>query len=337
MNSNSMYYDRLSRYEKQIYHAIKEGLLAMEPSFPVPLAETSTLSDIFMMVKLDSPQIFWASTFSYSYVRGADTAELTPEYLFKKKQILEHRSAMESRVRKLANAAKDMNEEQKEQYVHDFILENVHYDKLKKPYSHEIIGPLGQGVGVCEGIAKSVKVLCDALGIWCVIAICGNNPDKGIKYRHTWNVVKIGGRFYHLDATFDNSVSSSGLKRYDYYNLSDSFIYRDHEPVLYPLPECSDSAGAYYAKNRLVFTKYEDLRKRIPQFCKKKKPFVFQWRAGYMTREVLKELITVFEESTSGHSFRLSINQPMGIMCAVFTDDAANEISLQDANEGEQL
>ena len=29
---------------------------------------------------------------------------------------------------------------------------------------------LGQGVGVCEGIAKSVKVLCDALGIWCMIA-----------------------------------------------------------------------------------------------------------------------------------------------------------------------
>ena len=66
----------------------------------------------------------------------------------------------------------------KEKYVHDFICENIRYDKLKKPYSHEIIGPLGHGVGVCEGIAKSVKVLCDALGVWCIIAICGNNPEK---------------------------------------------------------------------------------------------------------------------------------------------------------------
>ena len=41
------------------------------------------------------------------------------------------------------------------------------------------IGPLGHGVGVCEGIAKSVKVLCDVLGIWCMIAVCGNNPEKG--------------------------------------------------------------------------------------------------------------------------------------------------------------
>ena len=87
-------------------------------------------------------------------------------------------------------------------------VQNIHYDKLKKSYSHGIImaGCLGQGVGVCEGIAKSVKVLCDALGIWCMIAICGNNPEKGIKYRHTWNIVKINGTYYHLDATFDNTL-----------------------------------------------------------------------------------------------------------------------------------
>lgn len=105
---------------------------------------------------------------------------------------------MRSRVEKLVRPAKDMSEWEKEKYVHDFICQNVHYDKLKKAYSHEIIGPLGQGVGVCEGIAKAVKVLLDALGVWCVIAICGNNPEKGIKYRHTWNIVRIGGTYYHL-------------------------------------------------------------------------------------------------------------------------------------------
>ena len=51
-------------------------------------------------------------------------------------------------------------------------------------------------------------------------AICGNNPEKGIKYRHTWNIVKINGTYYHLDATFDNTLGkhSFGAKeiRYDY-------------------------------------------------------------------------------------------------------------------------
>ena len=80
---------------------------------------------------------------------------------------------MTARVEKLIRPAQKLSEWEKEKYVHDFICENVRYDKLKKSYSHEIIGPLGQGVGVCEGIAKAVKVLLDALGVWCVIAICG--------------------------------------------------------------------------------------------------------------------------------------------------------------------
>ena len=137
-----------------------------------------------------------------------------------------------------------MSEWEKEKYIHDFICDNVTYDKLKKAYSHEIIGPLGHGVGVCEGIAKSVKVLCDALGIWCMIAVCGNNPEKGIKYRHTWNIVKIGGTYYHLDATFDNTLgkhSAAGQEiRYDYFNLDDKKIFRDHEPLIAPAPVCTN-------------------------------------------------------------------------------------------------
>lgn len=338
MNSNSFYFDRLNREEKQIYHAIKEGLLSLSPSFPVPLAEPGTFSELFFKVRLDNPGIFWAPSFSYSYVRGAENAEFKPEYLFKKKQVLEHRSAMEARVRKLANAAKSLSDVEKEKYIHDMILTGVKYDKLKKPYSHEIIGPLGQGVGVCEGIAKSVKVLCDAMGIWCIIAVCDNNPDKGIKYRHTWNIIKLGNKYYHLDATFDNSLSACGVQRYDYFNISDSFVFRDHEPAMYPVPECGDSSAAYYAANKLVFTKYEDLKKRIPQFAKKKKTMVFQWRAGYMTAEVIKDIISMFNESCPGHGFRLSINRPQGIFCAEFTDETGSaDVSMQEANEGEQL
>ncbi|MFR6590513.1 MAG: hypothetical protein ACLURV_10765 [Gallintestinimicrobium sp.] len=66
-----------------------------------------------------------------------------PEYLFEKGKIKEHQIALTSRVEKLARQAQDFGVG-KRKYVHDFICENVRYDKLKKPYSHEIIGPLGQ-------------------------------------------------------------------------------------------------------------------------------------------------------------------------------------------------
>ena len=56
---------------------------------------------------------------------------------------------MQARVEKLVRPVKDKSEWEKEKFVHDFLCENVRYDKLKKAYSHEIIGPLGQDVGVC--------------------------------------------------------------------------------------------------------------------------------------------------------------------------------------------
>ena len=68
-------------------------------------------------------------------------------YLFDKKTIRQQQKAMSARVEKLARVVSTKTELEKELYIHDFICENIHYDKLKKPYSHEIIGPLGHGVG----------------------------------------------------------------------------------------------------------------------------------------------------------------------------------------------
>lgn len=45
---------------------------------------------------------------------------------------------MTARVEKITREAKTFSQWDKEKYIHDFLCENVHYDKLKKPYSHEI-------------------------------------------------------------------------------------------------------------------------------------------------------------------------------------------------------
>ena len=334
------YYNQLSKIEQKAYYAIKEGLKNLAPSFTVPLLDAKTLSDIYFLVRMDCPEIFWYVKFSYRYFKDSEHAEMIPEYLFKKNQIIEHQKALDSRVKKLARQAEKLSEKEKELYVHDFICQNVRYDKLKKAYSHEIIGPLGQGVGVCEGIAKSVKILCDALGIWCIIALCNNNPEKGIKYRHMWNVVRIDGKYYHLDATFDNSLGKEDLIRYDYFNLSDSQIFKDHEPVIYKLPPCTDGDHTYYREKKLSWTKYEDVRKRAAQAVKKGKVLIFHWRGGYLTKEVLKELFEIFhEEAAKKDKYAyLSLNWPQAVLQVRFSESAPQkEIVMEEANEGETI
>lgn len=332
------YYQQLSKTEQKAYYAMKKGLLDLAVSFSVPRLDGKRLADIYFMVRMDCPEIFWSEKFSYRYYQDSDHVELIPEYLFKKNQILEHQKAMDARVRKLVRQAQGMTEKEKELFVHDFICKNVTYDKLKKAYSHEILGPLGQGVGVCEGIAKTVKILCDALGIWCVVALCDNNPEKGIKYRHMWNVVRIDGKYYHLDATFDNSLSKHGEIRYDYFNLGDRQVFKDHEPPIYPLPRCSDEEHSYYREKKLSWTKYEEVQKRAAQAVKKGKIFVFHWRGGYLTKEVLRDLFEIFHEEAAkkGKYAKAMVNWPQAVLQVQFVEqESGNEIILEEANEGE--
>lgn len=217
----------MNKTQQSAYHNILQGFQNMADEILLPRLEPEELYNVFFQLRLDHPEIFWATGFRYKYYQDSPNLIFVPEYLFEKNKVKEHQRAMQARVEKLVRPVKDKSEWEKEKFVHDFICENVRYDKLKKAYSHEIIGPLGQGVGVCEGIAKAVKVLCDALGLWCMIVICGNNPEKGIKYRHTWNIVKLGGKYYHMDVTFDNSLSHNGI-RYDYFNLDDKNIFQCH-------------------------------------------------------------------------------------------------------------
>ena len=333
------YYQRMSKPQQAAYHAMKTGFTALSPSFSVPKLENRELSEIFFKLRLDCPEIFYVTSFSYRFYPGADHVELVPEYLFEKSKIKEHQKALASRVSKLVRPAQSMSPLEKEQYIHDFICQNVRYDKLKKPYSHEIIGPLGQGVGVCEGIAKTVKTLCDALGIWCIIAISEANPEKGIKYRHAWNVLKLDGEYFHLDATFDNSLGQDAIIRYDYFNLDDSRLFRDHEPVIYPIPACTRSDRFYYRENKLSFTKIEDVCKRAQMAIRKDLPFVFHWRGGYLTRDVLKELVQALEDSAQkkGKHAALSFNPAQAVLYARFPAEFPNhEPVAENANEGEQ-
>ena len=302
------YYNHMNKAQQAAYHSILSGVKNLADEFQIPALEGEELYNVFFQMRLDHPEIFWVSSYKYRYYKDSPNLIFIPEYLFDKKKICEHQKAMTARVEKLIRLAQKLSEWEKEKYVHDFICENIRYDKLKKSYSHEIIGPLGQGVGVCEGIAKAVKVLLDALGVWCVIAICGNNPE-------------------------------TSEIRYDYFNLDDSQIFRDHEPLIAPAPHCGDHEHFYYKEKKLSFTKKEDVYKRSLQAAKKGRVLIFHWRGGYLTKEVLKELLELIRKAgdEKDKTAMVSINWPQAVIRVQYTDMQVQEsVTIEEANEGEQ-
>lgn len=298
----------MNKAQQAAYHSILSGVKNLADEFQIPALEGEELYNVFFQMRLDHPEIFWVSSYKYRYYKDSPNLIFIPEYLFDKKKICEHQKAMTARVEKLIRPAQKLSEWEKEKYVHDFICENIRYDKLKKSYSHEIIGPLGQGVGVCEGIAKAVKVLLDALGVWCVIAICGNNPE-------------------------------TSEIRYDYFNLDDSQIFRDHEPLIAPAPHCGDHEHFYYKEKKLSFTKKEDVYKRSLQAAKKGRILIFHWRGGYLTKEVLKELLELIRKAgdEKDKTAMVSINWPQAVIRVQYTDMQVQEsVTIEEANEGEK-
>ena len=322
---DGFYYKGLNREEKTAYEQMRSGFESLSPAVRVVRLEQKRLAEVYLRLKLDTPLLFYVTGYSYRFYPGADHVELLPEYLFEKSKIRTHKEAVSTRIQRLIRPMQGKSQAEKELYIHDFILDNVRYDKLKKSYSHEIIGPLTQGVGVCEGIAKTVKALCDAVGIECIIALSEANPQAGVRYRHTWNVLTIDGKRYHMDATFDNSLQR-GVRRYDYYNLDDRHIFLDHQQLVLPVPACTEDKGYYYRSVSL--TKTEDVAGRVRQALRKKQgQFVFHWRGGGLNREILREILD--------EAGREAGKKGLGVGCAVNVRQAVIQLDFGRAGDTE--
>ncbi len=331
------YYTKMNKQEKTVYQTMKIGMMKVEEMILVPYMEIKQLYDIFLKMRLDTPSLFWVSTFRCRRYQNSPHMQIVPKYIFTGKKLVEQQKAIAARLEKLTKQNTGKTAWEKEKWIHDFLCENVRYDKLKKPYSHEIIGSLGHGVGVCEGIAKVAKILLDAVGIPCIIALSDANPEKGIKYRHVWNVVKIEDTWYHLDVTFDLSLSKKDI-RYDYFNLDDSRLFRDHEPVMTNVPACADGNHFYYLEKKMSFTKIDVLEKRVIQAAKKDKRMTFHWRGGHLTRQVLDEILQMIQKcgEERGKFAHIGLNWQQAVLSVEFSKEKKELLEVEDANEGEK-
>ena len=141
------YYGQMSREEQEAYRGMFAGFCEIASEISVRRLDNRQLSDVFFRLRLDHPEIFYVESFQYRFTEDSQYVRMKPSYMFEKKKIKEHQKALEGRINRLTRQAQGKTKEEAEQFIHDFICENVTYDKLKKQYSHEIIGPLQQGWG----------------------------------------------------------------------------------------------------------------------------------------------------------------------------------------------
>ncbi|PWV97330.1 transglutaminase superfamily protein [Paenibacillus cellulosilyticus] len=136
--------------------------------------------------------------------------------------------------RALRNIINDqMNDHEKVKAIHDWVVARVDYDQALQKYT--AYEALTTGRAVCQGYALLMYNMLTKAGIENVIAAGTVNTGE-----HAWNIVKLDGQWYHLDATWDDAAiaSTTGVdaaqgailrSQYRYYLLTDSQMRADHQ------------------------------------------------------------------------------------------------------------
>ncbi|GMK41979.1 peptidase [Paenibacillus sp. CCS19] len=136
--------------------------------------------------------------------------------------------------RALRNIIQDgMNDHEKVKAIHDWVVDRVEYDQsLQKYTAYEA---LTTGRAVCQGYALLMYNMLTKAGLDNIIAAGTVNTGE-----HAWNMVKLDGQWYHLDATWDDAAvaSTAGVdaaqgailrSQYRYYLLTDEQLRADHQ------------------------------------------------------------------------------------------------------------
>lgn len=222
----------------------------------------------------DYPQHFWRSGY-YSLSVYEDenhrqtVAWITPDYTFDSDAAIRAaRTEMQAALQKILDGiTADMSGYERELLLHDRLVTSIVYDadRLDDPHIFTMYGALVNGRAVCEGYARAFQYLMYQAGIPCLIAKGVSDNPGGEPVGHAWNVVKIDGDYYHLDATWNDPVIEGGasedIRFYYYFNLTTEEILRDHEiystavdgsVLTYPLPTCTANQYNYYIYSKAV-------------------------------------------------------------------------------------
>lgn len=109
--------------------------------------------------------------------------------------------------------------------IHDFICETFDYDENLTTnyddYSGLMKNKEGKNLMVCQGYSLMCAKLLNMSGVECRIVL---SKDKS----HSWNIVRIGDVWYHLDVTHDDTGYFNNTYDYRYFlrsNLSKEATY----------------------------------------------------------------------------------------------------------------
>lgn len=171
------------------------------------------LEDIKLQLRyfyLSEPSLFFVDReFAIQYSKDFSRVILNFDYIYSKSESQKMMSEMrKAGLKAIKGITDDMSSIEKALVVHDYVILNCSYDHKEEYYS--AYDCLVRKKAVCQGYSLAfMYIMRDLLGYDCTVVFTDTQ-------NHSWNALRIGNSWYHVDLTSDDpTFSSYGGQPYD--------------------------------------------------------------------------------------------------------------------------
>lgn len=312
-NLTYFYYSRLTAAHQQAYDILLEAIQNYQEHTVIEGCTFDEISKISHAIQYDHPELFWYKTVSVagsevsiSYGASAQECEVLQKHI--DQAVAKYLEGIDDSMSAYDVAVR----------LHAKVIATVDYDTIalnkqkkeggpakdKIDYLRAICGVFLEGKAVCEGYARAMQYLLQKCGVECAEAVGYIKKENGERGEaHAWNILRIDGDYYYMDATWDDSSNTiQTVKKndlgFDYFCITTQELTRTREVDLCPteMPVCSATRGNYFCHNNWVLDSYElDKIKEIAITAVKNncKSFAFKCSSKALYDQALQQMCSV--------------------------------------------
>ncbi|MDR3000093.1 MAG: hypothetical protein LBU89_02415 [Fibromonadaceae bacterium] len=139
-------------------------------------------------------------------------------------------------------------------------------------------------------------------------------PATGPAELHAWNIVNLDGICAHVDVTWNSTTRGKSDTCYDYFNLTDNDISKDHTWNRSLFPACTSDKNNYHARNGLCLNSRTNFKNYVAERAKRgQKTIAFKLTGQEKTMEqVMNATQEALQSVLNGYSVNLQYNHKIG-------------------------
>ena len=270
-----MQYQLLPEDLRPGFEILGNGLLSYQKTIRVTVKNKKDLERILDAVIYDNPNICYFNPTEFSIVTMGPFFAISFDYIYDRKKAAEVMKAVDDKAEYIISQyiMGNMSDYDKCVAIHDYMTEKIHYNfsAMSVSFVHDaftVEGALLKHQAVCTGISKAVTLLLNKLSIPCT-TVQGRSAIGENDLDHSWNLVKLGDDYYHIDVTWDlQEVNRFSSRSHMYMNLDDGSMLNNHSWDIEAYPTCDAIKENYYVKQKCYFRTMRSFELYCQRFLK---------------------------------------------------------------------